>query len=419
MNRRKFAQSLAVSIAGLGLNSCHYEPRLQTTEITIFDKTAAARELSEHRLSKIESRILSNKYVRPVGRNARNISVGQGGLRKIHILTTDKGVKGWAQSYWPDESLQKFVGIPVAELFDIETGTLNHAIQLDQPMYDLVGNILNLPVYTLLGEQGPRGIPIYSGENYFDDLEFEDKSLGIARVNAGCQQDYDLGYRAFKLKIGRGYKWMPRLEGIQRDIEVTLAVREQFPNCKILVDANNGYAVQDLLTYLTAVKDCELFWIEEPFQEGREGLLRLREHMYKIGCNALIADGEGRIDKGEGELMPGFGYFTKRHIELLFSLASEQLIDVFLLDLNLVGFTNWRRIMPMLQQENILASPHTWASSLRTFYAAQLGAGVGNMIMVEGIPGSVEHVDFSAYRLAGEVMELSDAPGFGLSLDVQ
>ena len=417
MNRRKFAQSLAATIAGVGFNSCHYEPRLKKTGITAFDKTAAARELSEHRLSKIESRILSNKYARPVGRSARNPSVGQGGLRKIHILTTNKGVKGWAQSYWRDEYLQKFVGIPVAELFDIETGTLNHAVQLDQPMYDLVGNILNLPVYTLLGNKGQREIPVYSGGNHFDDLEFSDKSSGIAKIIAGCQQDYDLGYRAFKLKIGRGYKWMPRLEGIQRDIEVTLAVREQFPDCKILVDANDGYTIQGLLTYLTAVKDCELFWIEEPFQEGREGLLRLREHMYKIGCTALIADGEGRIDIGAVELMPDFGYFTKRQIELLFSLAAEQLIDVFLLDLNLVGFTNWRRIMPMLQQANIHASPHTWASSLRTYYAAQLGAGVGNVIIVEGIPGSVEHVDFSAYRLSGDVIELPDAPGFGLSLD--
>ena len=303
-------------------------------------------------------------------------------------------------------------------MFDIDTGTLNYARQLDQPLYDLVGKILNLPVFELLGARGPQNIPVYSGEIYFDDLRPSHNPEGIANIVAGCRQDYRIGYRAFKLKIGRGFKWMPRLQGIQRDIDVTRTVREHFPDCKILVDANNGYTVEDFCNYLSAVKDCDLFWIEEPFREGREGLLRLREHMDKLGCKALIADGEERIDRGIGELMPGFGQFTKYQIDLLFSLASEKLIDVFLLDLNLVDFTNWRRIMPSLQDANILASPHTWASTLRTYYAAQLGAGIGNVIMVEGIPGTVEKVDFSAYQLANGTMDLSDAPGFGLSLEI-
>lgn len=418
MNRRKFSKTLAVSAASVVLNSCQSGRRFQTFGSEGFDKSAAQRELSQHRITKISSRRLSNRYARYVGRNATMSAVGNGGVRKIHILTTNRGVEGWAQSYWPDEELQKFVGIPVAELFDIDTGTLNYAHQLDQPLYDLVGKILNLPVFELLGARGPKKIPVYSGENYFNDLRPTDNPAGIARIVADCRQDYQTGYRAFKLKIGRGFKWMPRLQGIQRDIDVTRAVREHFPDCKILVDANNGYTVGDFCHYLSAVTDCDLFWVEEPFREGREGLLRLREHMDKLGCKALIADGEERIDRGIGEHMPGFGQFTKHQIELLFSLASEKLIDVFLLDLNLVGFTNWRRIMPSLQQANILASPHTWASTLRTYYAAQLGAGIGNVIMVEGIPGTVEQVDLSAHKLVGETLALSDAPGFGLSLEM-
>ncbi len=412
MNRRKFAKSLAVCATGLLLNNCHN----RASRTIPLDKSAAARELSQHRIAKIESRYLHNRYARKLGRNAARSAVGQGGLRKVHIITTNRGISGWSQSFWRDEYLQKFIGLPVADLFDLEIGILDHALQLDQPLYDLVGNILDVPVYTLLGEKGPQRIPIYSAAFYFDDLEPAGNPLGIANIIAGCQQDYDTGYRAFKLKIGRGFKWMSPAQGLQRDVDVTRSVREHFPDCKILVDANNGYSVKGFLDYLTAVKDCDLFWIEEPFQENRPGLLQLREHMDKLGCTALIADGEGRIDRGE--LMPGFGRYSRRQIELLFALASEKLIDVFLLDLNLVGFTNWRRIMPKLQEAHILASPHVWASSLRTYYAAQLGAGVGNVVMIEGIPGTVEHVNFSAYHLYEDAIELSDAAGFGLTLDV-
>jgi len=34
-------------------------------------------------------------------------------------------------------------------------------------------------------------------------------------VLASCKQDYDAGYRAFKLKMGRGYKWTKRPEGLR------------------------------------------------------------------------------------------------------------------------------------------------------------------------------------------------------------
>jgi L-alanine-DL-glutamate epimerase-like enolase superfamily enzyme len=140
-------------------------------------------------------------------------------------------------------------------------------------------------------------LPIYSGAIYFDDLDPENKPRGIAGVLTSCQQDYEAGYRAFKLKIGRGFKWMPKEEGIKRDIEVTRAVLEKFPNCLILVDANDGYTCEDMIRYLSAVADCDLFWIEEPFPENKDDLMRLKEHMAKVGCKALIADGETRTER--------------------------------------------------------------------------------------------------------------------------
>ncbi len=411
MNRRTFVKSLIIGGAGL-LAMNDIGKTLGNGQSGSLGKSAAARTLSEHRIAKMEVRRLPNRYLRFVGRNAFGKPSGRGGSRKIRIITTNKGATGWSQSWWPEEEVQKFIGVRLSDVFDLEYGVPEEAFPLDQPLYDLVGNILGKPVYELMGSKGTREVPIYSGAIYFDDLEPPENPRGVAGVLASCQQDYDVGYRAFKLKIGRGFKWMPREEGNRRDIEVTQAVHEHFPDCKVLVDANNGYTVEDFLDYVTATKDCDLFWIEEPFRENRDDLLKLRERMDKVGCKALIAEGEAQTERGDP--MPGYGGYSQPHIETLFALAAEKLVDVFLLDLNSLGFSRWRDVMPELMRAGVQASPHTWASSLRSYYTAQLAAGVGNVVIVEGIPGTVESVDLSAYKLVDGKIVVPDIPGFGL-----
>jgi D-galactarolactone cycloisomerase len=212
--------------------------------------------------------------------------------------------------------------------------------------------------------------------------------------------DYALGYRAFKLKIGRGHKWMEAEPGLARDIEVTRRVREAFPDCAILVDANDGYTIDGFLRYLEAVKDCGLFWVEEPFPEEAEGLSRLKAFLREHSPNTRIADGESRPD-----------------LEALMPLARDGLIDVLIMDIAGFGLTSWRRLMPDVKATCVLASPHTWGEPLKTFYTAQLAGGLGNVLTVEGIPFASDDIDSNAYGLEEGLLHLpTDEPGFGLSL---
>lgn len=80
------------------------------------------------------------------------------------------------------------------------------------------------------------------------------------------------------------------------------------------------------------------------------------------------------------------------------ALSEEKLVDIFMLDWDIVVLTNWCRIMPELEPVGVKASSHIgWIR--RPYYVAQLAAGVGNVIMFEGIPGRTEGVDYSAYKL--------------------
>jgi D-galactarolactone cycloisomerase len=346
-------------------------------------------------ISRVERSTIRSRYPRTIGRNARLGSHGDGGVGDIVILHTDAGQTGWglAAGPIPDD----VVGRSVGELIDPATGVRDESLRgLDFALHDLAGHILDLPVHALLGGQGSTTIPCYDGAIYFADLDPEDAPAGLAAVLADCAADDSAGYRAFKLKIGRGNRWMDRAAGDARDIEVTRAVRETYPEHRILVDANDGYDCDGFLDYLRAVADCELYWVEEPFLDDADDLARLKKHLRETGSQTLIAEGESNPD-----------------LEPLLKIATEGDIDVLLMDVVSFGLTSWREVMPRVTCQ---ASPHAWGLPLKTLYAAQLAAGLGNVPTVEGVPGETEGVDTTAYRWEDGNLTVPDRPGFGLPL---
>ena len=48
--------------------------------------------------------------------------------------------------------------------------------------------------------------------------------------------------------------------------------------------------------------------------------------------------------------------------------------------------------------------------------STHLAAGVGNVVIVEGIPGRAEGVDYSAFRFVDGRLVVPDTPGFGMDL---
>ena len=84
------------------------------------------------------------------------------------------------------------------------------------------------------------------------------------------------------------------------------------------------------------------------------------------------------------------------------------------MDVMSFGLTPWRRIMPTLVELGVAASPHAWGRPLKTIYAAHLAAGLGNVEIVEGVPGITDGVDTSAHVFADGRLTLADRPGFGL-----
>ena len=348
--------------------------------------------LSRHVIRSVTTAEIGYRYLRPVGRNSFRGEHGSGGTTTVYVVETDRGAIGWGLPLHQGDP-GPLVGRNLAELIDPDRGVIEPAAEfLDYPLHDLAARILEVPVYAMLGSAGTPEVRCYSGGIYFDDLE-----CGIEAIRANLQQDHEAGFRDFKLKVGRGYRWMDSEAGLARDIEVTRLARELYPDADILVDANDGFTVNTLLAYLEAVEDCRLYWLEEPFAERWEDFQFLRKRLGTAGTK--IADGEFDPDE-----------------EYILRLAQEGLLDVALMDVTGHGLTAWRRTMPRLVEASTEASPHAWGLPIKTLYAAHLAAGLGNIPIIEGVPGHTEGTDGDGYTLADGYVSLSDQPGFGIKL---
>ena len=358
-------------------------------------------ELGRHRIAEIRLRRIRTRWPRLLGRNATLPEHGYGAEPFVREIVTDRGSTGWGISRrLPPDEAAKLVGRRLDELFDPAVGVIaDEALPLDRALHDLAGVILGVPVYEMLGGAGEAAVGVYSGAVYMDDITPAYAPGGVGVVVGHCRQDYDYGYRAFKLKIGRGHRWMEPEAGLARDIEVTRAVRQQLPDCEMLVDANNGYECGGFVRYFEAVADCCLYTIEEPFHENRDDLRRLRDAIEKHCPTTTVTEGESNAD-----------------VELLLELASEGLVQLLNLDIGGYGFTAWRRLAPRAIEHGLLLSPHTFNLEFKTCYAAHLLAATGHAALLESIPEEAEGVDTGGYRLEEGVLHVPDAPGFGLRL---
>ena len=198
--------------------------------------------------------------------------------------------------------------------------------------------------------------------------------------------------------------WYPAKEGMEMDVKVYKMIYDEYKNKNVdlLVDANNGYTLDDTIAFMTGIGGIPLYWMEEPFPEEAEAGKKLRDWMNKNGfAKTRYADGE---------------YIRPGQKDAAIEMVRDGIVNTYLNDIHAIGITNWLTAMPIVANARADASPHAWGDRLKTHYTTHLAAGLGNVSTVEGVTAFSDDIDYGSYPIRDGKITVSEEPGFGMKL---
>ena len=356
-------------------------------------------------IERIEFGKLIGKRPRLAGNNSRIPVHGLDVELPLIRLTTADGASGFGLGRIGAEAAQALLGQPLSDLLSLEGRVSEAGIGIEFPLWDLLGKQKGAPVYKLVARSEaqtgePLRVPCYDTTLLIDDLHLESNEAGAALIAEEARYGYERSHRNFKIKVGRGARWMPLEKGTQRDILVVQAVRDAVGSeAKIMIDANNGYNLNIAKRVLAETADCDVFWLEEAFQEDPALYEDLQGWIKREGLSALIADGEGGAPP---ELM---------------DWARAGLVDVIQYDIFSHGFSNWLDTGARLDSWGVRSAPHHYGRHLGNYVAGHLAPAVKGFAFVEWDEATTPGLDDSAYRVEAGQVVIPDAPGFGLALE--
>ena len=358
-------------------------------------------------IAAIEWGTLVGQRPRQAGCNSRIAVHGQDVQVPLARITAADGISGFgACRPFTQSEAQSFLGERLDDLIAPGVGVAPRASSLECPLWDLLGQRTGRPVYHLLAESvgktvsEPLRVPCYDTSLYIDDLHLTTDDEGAALIASEARFGYEHGHRSFKIKVGRGARHMPLLEGNRRDVAVIRAVRAAVgADATILIDANNGYNLNIAKQILTETADCNLFWLEEPFHEDSALYEDLHAWIEREGLSVLIADGEGQASP------------------LLLDFARAGFVDIIQYDIFSYGITNWLDTGARLDGWKVGTAPHHYGRHVGNYVSGHLAAAVDGFLFIEWDEVSTPGLDGSAYQVNEGQVLLPDAPGFGLALD--
>lgn len=133
---------------------------------------------------------------------------------------------------------------------------------VEMALYDLVGKMLNAPVYTLLGGQVRERVLLSHSLSMGDPEDIVEQAARLAEE----------GYQTLKCKVGRD---------LQADLQILDAIRSEVGDITLRVDANMGWAsAKEAVRQINELSVFDLELIEQPLHySDMEGLRFVRANV--------------------------------------------------------------------------------------------------------------------------------------------
>ncbi|HEY2249399.1 MAG TPA: enolase C-terminal domain-like protein [Planctomycetaceae bacterium] len=362
----------------------------------------AAEPPKDVRITRAVGFDLVSRRSKVAGKNARLDVHGDRATDRMVRLYTNAGVEGIGNCRAEKDACAKLIGKDPFEFVRRDDRRVAGPLGAGtMPLWDLAAKLLKKPAWELMGGAGTEKVPVYDGSIYFADLLPQYADRWRDRFKAEIDLGLADGHRAFKIKIGRGSKWMPRDAGDDRDVDVvTLIRRHAGPNVLLGVDANNGYDLAGAKRFLQRAADVKLAFVEELFPETVEECLALKQFIKEQGGATLLADGE-----------------TQHELEAFKPFIAARAIDIYQGDMNHFGIDGILTEAAWAAEQKLRIAPHNWGSLGGYYQQLHVGRAIPNFYRAEHDPLSNAVLVSDGYSRKDGFATLPDVPGFGLAID--
>lgn len=252
---------------------------------------------------------------------------------------------------------------------------------LETAIWDLSARLEGVPLWKKIGGGARREIPCGVSIGIQDS---------VPQLLEKIQHELDAGYQRIKMKIKPGW-----------DVDVVRAVRERFPDIKLMADANSAYTLADA-EHLRKLDDFYLMMIEQPL--SHDDIIDHAELQAKLNTPICLDE----------------CIRTAHHAEQAIKLRACGIINIKLGRVG--GFAEARKVHDAAQ-----------AAGIPVWCGGMLEAGIGRAhnIALATLPNFVLPGDVSASKRywAHDIIqpavettrrgtiEIRDEPGFGYALD--
>jgi L-alanine-DL-glutamate epimerase-like enolase superfamily enzyme len=383
MHRRDFLlTAVAGSLLSQALQAGELPADLRVTRVTGFDVVSQRSKVA--------------------GKNARLDVHGDRATDRMLRIETNAGITGIGNCGVNEEGARKLLGRDPFELYRADENRMTGPLGAGtMPLWDLLGKVREQPIYELLGGRGVEHVPVYDGSIYFADLLPQYADRWEDRFREEIDMGLALGHRAFKVKLGRGNKWMPREEGDARDEAVLRVIREHAgADVLIGVDANNGYDRAGAQSLFERIGELDIAFAEEMFEETVEDCLAFKAFFKEQGLKTLVADGE-----------------TQGDLEVFKPFIEAEAIEVYQADMNRFGFEGILTEAKWCEPKSLRVAPHNWGSLVGYYMQLHVGRAVPNFYRAEHDPLTNEILVADGYSIRDGEATLPAAPGAGIAIN--
>jgi len=271
---------------------------------------------------------------------------------------------------------------------------------IEQAMWDLAGQALEVPTYVLFGGKVRDSLPVYANINRATSPRTPEGFAAAARRAVGD------GFQALKAAPFDGFPapGSPAAaidDAVDTGIASVAAMRNAVgPDVEIMVDCHSFFDVELAVRVAGRLEPQRLTWFEEPVPpENLDETLAIKTQI--------------RQPMAGGELLFGLAGFTP--------LIRRRAFDVIMPDVkHCGGLLELTHIAAAAAVEGIIVAPHNPSGPVSTAASVNVGAGVDNVNFIELQYGEVSwrsEALVPAERFVDGRIQVPDRPGLGVDLN--